>query len=59
MGLELYKVGIVGWSSGDECVGGSHSLVTGWGKIGEEGEGRKRDYVRRGRMSCWKDSNGF
>jgi hypothetical protein len=29
-GLGLCKVGIVGWSVGNECVGGRGSLVTGW-----------------------------
>jgi hypothetical protein len=28
-GLGLCKVGILGWSVGDECVGGRCSLVTG------------------------------
>jgi hypothetical protein len=37
--LGLCKVGIVGWSVGDESIGGSSSLVTGWGRIGGEGEG--------------------
>jgi hypothetical protein len=39
-GLEFCKVGIIDWSLGDECVGGRGSLVTGWGRMGEEGEGR-------------------
>jgi hypothetical protein len=30
-GLGLCKVGIVGWSVGDEIEGGKDSLVTGWG----------------------------
>jgi hypothetical protein len=33
-GVGLCKVGIVGWSAGDECEGGRGSLVTGWGRIG-------------------------
>jgi hypothetical protein len=37
--LGLCKVGIVGWSAGNECVGGSGSLVTGWGRIRRSGEG--------------------
>jgi hypothetical protein len=28
-GFGLCNVGIVGWSGGDECVGGRGSLVTG------------------------------
>jgi hypothetical protein len=31
-GLGLCKVAIVGWSVGDECVGGRSGLVTGWGR---------------------------
>jgi hypothetical protein len=42
-GLGLYKVGIVGWSVGDECVGGRGSLVTGWGRMGAEGKGNGRE----------------
>jgi hypothetical protein len=38
-GLQLYKVGTVGWSAVDECVGGRGSLVTGWGRMGGESEG--------------------
>jgi hypothetical protein len=38
--LGLCKFGIVGWLLGDECVGGRGSLVTGWGRMGGEGEGR-------------------
>jgi hypothetical protein len=49
-GLGLGKVGIVGWSVGDECVGGRGSLV---GRMGGEGEGRRRECMRRGRTSCW------
>jgi hypothetical protein len=41
-GLGLCIVGIVGWSAGDECVGRRGSLETGWGRIGREGEVRKR-----------------
>jgi hypothetical protein len=52
-GLGLCKVGIVGLSVGDECVGGRCYLVTGLGKMGEEGEGRHRDCIRRDRTSCW------
>jgi hypothetical protein len=36
-GLGLCKVGIVGWSVGDECEGGRGSLVTDWGRV--EGDG--------------------
>jgi hypothetical protein len=32
-GLGLCKVGIVGWSVGDEHEGGRGSLVTGWGTM--------------------------
>jgi hypothetical protein len=42
-GLGLCKVGIVGWSVGDEYIGGRVSLVTGWGRMGEEGKGRGRE----------------
>jgi hypothetical protein len=35
----LYKVGVVGWSVGDEYEGGRGSLVTGWGRMGGESEG--------------------
>jgi hypothetical protein len=48
----LCKVGIVGWSLGDEYVGGRSSLVTDLGSMGEEGEGKGRECVRRGRTSC-------
>jgi hypothetical protein len=41
-GMELCKVGIVGWSVGNECVGGRDSLMTGFGRMGREGEGRVR-----------------
>jgi hypothetical protein len=34
----LCKVGIVGWSVGDECEGGRGSLVTGLGRIGAQSE---------------------
>jgi hypothetical protein len=42
----LCKLGIVGWSAGNECVGGKGSLVTGWGKIGGEARGRGREWAR-------------
>jgi hypothetical protein len=38
-GLGLCKVGTVGCSVGDKCKGGRGSLVTSWGRMGEEGEG--------------------
>jgi hypothetical protein len=50
--LGLCKVVIVGWSAGDECVGGKGSLVASWGRIGRECEARGREWVRRGRMCC-------
>jgi hypothetical protein len=31
--LGLCKVGVVGWTAGDECVGGRGSLVTGWRRM--------------------------
>jgi hypothetical protein len=37
--LGLFKVGIVSWSVGDECVGGTSSVVTGSGSLGGKGEG--------------------
>jgi hypothetical protein len=43
-GCGLCKVGIVGWSAGDECVGGRGSLMTGWGRMGREGESRGREW---------------
>jgi hypothetical protein len=51
--LGLCKVGIVGWSVGDECVGEKDSLVISWGRMGGEGKGRGREWVRKSRMSCW------
>jgi hypothetical protein len=36
---------------GDKCVRGKGDLVTCWGRIGGEGEGREREWVRRGRVS--------
>jgi hypothetical protein len=41
-GLGLCKVGILGWSAGDGCVGGRASLVIGLGRMGGEGKGRGR-----------------
>jgi hypothetical protein len=41
-GVNVYKASyrnLGSWSAGDECVGGKCSLVTGWGRIGREGEG--------------------
>jgi hypothetical protein len=49
--LELCKVDIVGCSAGGECVEGSGSLVTGWGRIGGGGKGRGREWMRRGRKN--------
>jgi hypothetical protein len=37
-GLGFYKFGIVGWSVGDEGIGGRDSLLTVWG----EWEGKVR-----------------
>jgi hypothetical protein len=28
-------------------------LVTGWGRMGGEAVGKGREWVRRGKMSCW------
>jgi hypothetical protein len=53
-GLGLYKVGIAGLSADNECVGRKGSLVTGWGRMVRESEGRGREWVRRCRMSCWE-----
>jgi hypothetical protein len=36
------------------CAEGMGSLVTGWGRVGGEVEGRGRKWVRRGRMSSWE-----
>jgi hypothetical protein len=52
--LGLCKVGIVGCSLGDECEGGSSSLVTGLGRVGGEGEGSGKKVGEGGRMSCWR-----
>jgi hypothetical protein len=35
-GLGLYTVGTVSQSAGGECVRGSSSVLTGWGRIGGE-----------------------
>jgi hypothetical protein len=53
-GLGMCNVGIVGWSVGDECVGWKGSLVTGWERMRGESESRGREWVRRGRISCWE-----
>jgi hypothetical protein len=50
----LCKVGIIGWLAGGEYIGGRGSMVTGLGRIGGEGEGRGREWIRRGRISCWE-----
>jgi hypothetical protein len=34
-------------------------MVTGWGKMGGEGEGSGKEWIRKGRKSGWKESNGF
>jgi hypothetical protein len=47
--LELCKVDIVDWSVGDKCVGGRGSLVTGWGRMGREGEGWGKRMGEKGR----------
>jgi hypothetical protein len=44
----LCKVGIVGWSAGDECVGVRGSLVTGWGRMGGKGEGWEKRVSEKG-----------
>jgi hypothetical protein len=51
-GMGLCKVGVVGWSVGDDYVGVTGTLVTGWRGVGREGEGRVREMVRKDRMSC-------
>jgi hypothetical protein len=33
--------------------------MTGSERMGGEGEGRGIEWVRRGRTSCWEESNGF
>jgi hypothetical protein len=33
-GLGLFKICIIGWSAGDECVGREGSLVIGWERMG-------------------------
>jgi hypothetical protein len=56
--LGLCKVGIVGWSADGECVGGIGSVVTGWGRMGGEGEGRETMY-EKGQKEVGKESNGL
>jgi hypothetical protein len=53
-GFELCNIGLVGWTVGDACVGGRNSLVTGWGRMGGECEGREKEWVRRGRTIFWE-----
>jgi hypothetical protein len=50
----LCKIGTIGWSVDGEYVEGRGSLVTGWGRMGGEGMGLEREWVRRGRTSCWE-----
>jgi hypothetical protein len=50
-GLGFCKVGIVGWSAGDECVRGRGSLVIGWGRKRGEGEGLGREWVKRSKTN--------
>jgi hypothetical protein len=57
--LGLYKFGIVGWSAGDDFVGGRGSLMTGWGKMEGEGEGWCRESVSRGRTSWGREAMDF
>jgi hypothetical protein len=47
-GLGLCKVGIVGWSVGDECDRGRDTLVTDWGRMGVEREGWGRRVGEKG-----------
>jgi hypothetical protein len=53
-GLGLCKVGILGWSVGDECEQGRGSLVSRWGRMRGIGEGGGREWVRRSRTSFWR-----
>jgi hypothetical protein len=39
---------------GGECVGRRSSVVTDWGRIGGGGEYRGREWMGRGRKSCWE-----
>jgi hypothetical protein len=48
------KVSTIGWTAGSECVGRRGSVVTGWGRLGGEGEGMGREWMRRGRKSNWE-----
>jgi hypothetical protein len=57
-GLRLCKVGIVGWSVGDEGVGERVSLVTGWGRMGGEVDGWER-VGKVGQNELLGGSNGF
>jgi hypothetical protein len=58
-GLGLCKVGIVGWSAGNEYVGASGSLMTGWGRMEGESEGWGREWVRRAERVLGEGSNRF
>jgi hypothetical protein len=51
--LGVFMVGIVNYSTGGECAGGSGSVLTCWGRIGGGGEGRGREWMRKGRKRSW------
>jgi hypothetical protein len=53
-GVGLCKVGLVGWSTGGKYVGRRFGLMTGWERMEGEGEGRRREWMRRGRKSSWE-----
>jgi hypothetical protein len=36
------------------CVGGRGRVVTSWGRIRGRGEGRGREWMRRGRKNSWE-----
>jgi hypothetical protein len=55
--LELCKVGTVGQSAGGECIRGRGIVVTGWGMMGEGGEGTGKEWMRRVRRVVGKEQS--
>jgi hypothetical protein len=47
VGGMLCTIGTIGLSVGSECVGRRSSVVTGCGRVGEGGEDRGRERMRR------------
>jgi hypothetical protein len=46
-------------SADDECIAGSSSLVTGWGRMGGEDVGRGRELIKGAERVVEKERNGF